>query len=416
MTQLMKLYGRMSGGTTPSIRSITKNGAPSTCGSGSVHTTRGTGTSGHASRTASMVRAWRPRSYSGNTGTFAGSGAMRATNRCASGAPSTLHDAENSTVSLDIPLVLGASSSVIVGAASAGSTVASHASSERRVVSGSLVEVCGSPMSISTGSSALTGRRPSGRPPDRPACVVDLGREERSAQPLQELAERAPVGIGPAGEGGVEVVEHDVAGAVEQLLARWRDAEPRDATVGAVCGAGHEPQLLERPYVAAGRRLVDLEPTREVGAGDRAVALDHTEGEEPGAADRRADGPDDALVLAHAPRTRRHEHGEVVDREQLGSREGRGSLTTPWCRREPAQPSARVVSMNSSTISKITSRAGRTVFIRPTICPTGNPASSRFCARVIRRPAALNSRPWSGIGSGSGVSSRAHASVHALRS
>ena len=52
----------------------------------------------------------------------------------------------------------------------------------------------------------------------------------------------------------------------------------------------------------------------------------------------------------------------------------------------------------------------------PTICPTGNPVSSVFWARLTRRAASANTIPWSGIGSGSGVSSRSHASVHAVRS
>ena len=52
----------------------------------------------------------------------------------------------------------------------------------------------------------------------------------------------------------------------------------------------------------------------------------------------------------------------------------------------------------------------------PTICPTGNPVSSLFCARLTRRAASAKTMPWSGIGSGSGVSARSHASVHAVRS
>ena len=40
-----KLYGSTSGGTTPSIRSIRKNGVPSTSPVGSISPTAGTGTS-----------------------------------------------------------------------------------------------------------------------------------------------------------------------------------------------------------------------------------------------------------------------------------------------------------------------------------------------------------------------------------
>jgi len=46
-----------------------------------------------------------------------------------------------------------------------------------------------------------------------------------------------------------------------------------------------------------------------------------------------------------------------------------------------------VVSIHSSTISKMTSFVGRTVFSRPTICPTGKPESSLRWTRETRRAA-----------------------------
>jgi hypothetical protein len=46
-----------------------------------------------------------------------------------------------------------------------------------------------------------------------------------------------------------------------------------------------------------------------------------------------------------------------------------------------------VVSIHSSTISKMTSLVGRTVFSRPTIWPTGNPDSSLRWTRETRRAA-----------------------------
>ncbi|GAA3167847.1 hypothetical protein GCM10020255_054510 [Rhodococcus baikonurensis] len=44
VTQDPKLYGMTSGGTSPEIRSITKNGAPNASGSDSDQYTAGTGT------------------------------------------------------------------------------------------------------------------------------------------------------------------------------------------------------------------------------------------------------------------------------------------------------------------------------------------------------------------------------------
>ncbi len=66
-------YGMMSGGTSPSTRSITKNGEPMAAGSSSNHKVRGTGTR-VCSPTSRMTRNWRSRSYTGNTGAASGSG------------------------------------------------------------------------------------------------------------------------------------------------------------------------------------------------------------------------------------------------------------------------------------------------------------------------------------------------------
>ena len=259
--------------------------------------------------------------------------------------PASLHDAANSTVSLDIPLVLGASNSTIVGVASSGSTVVSHASSAWRVASGSRVEVCGSPTSSSAASSAVmivlrppkTCRGPTSRP-RRPRRRAARCGAARAASPRVRRSATRPVG-----ERHVEVVQRDVAGAVEHLLAGRRHLQPRDATVGARRRVrSTSPSSSERPDVATRGRLVDLEPASELGTGDRSVPLDDAEREQPGAADRRADGTDDPLVLTGAARARRDEHREVVDREEVGVG-GDPRSASPTCprRRARATPCAR---------------------------------------------------------------------------
>src|SRR5438105_7273511 len=99
-----------SGGTTPSTRSMTKRGTPVAVPKASDHHTLGTGTD-DSSPTSLMTSNWRWRSYSGKTGTSAGSGATRATSFSWRGAPSSVHAAVNSTVSLDMPLADAAASS-----------------------------------------------------------------------------------------------------------------------------------------------------------------------------------------------------------------------------------------------------------------------------------------------------------------
>ena len=76
-TQPPKTYGGISGGASPSIRRITRNGVPSHCGSSSTQRTSGAGTSVRA-RTRFMHLAWSSMSYSGNTGYTSGIGASRA--------------------------------------------------------------------------------------------------------------------------------------------------------------------------------------------------------------------------------------------------------------------------------------------------------------------------------------------------
>ena len=82
------------------------------------------------------------------------------------------------------------------------------------------------------------------------------------------------------------------------------------------------------------------------------------------------------------------------------------------CSRRRILSSLLTVSSNSATRSAITSATGRTSFIRPTIWPTGIEITSGSLEALIRLCASATSRFCSGIGSGSGASSSAQASVH----
>ena len=76
-----------------------------------------------------------------------------------------------------------------------------------------------------------------------------------------------------------------------------------------------------------------------------------------------------------------------------------------------------VVSIHSSTMSKMTSRVGRTRVHAADDLADREPGELACSARgVIRRAASAKTMPCSGIGSGSGVSARSHASVQAVRS
>jgi hypothetical protein len=108
-------YGMRSGGTTPSMRSMTKNGAPSARSSVSSQTVVGMATSVRAA-TNRIALYCRGMSYTGKTGSDAGSGGSRNTNRrdCSWSSASDQW-AWNKIVSLDMPLVAGAMNSEIVG-------------------------------------------------------------------------------------------------------------------------------------------------------------------------------------------------------------------------------------------------------------------------------------------------------------
>jgi hypothetical protein len=75
---------------------------PRGSGDGSFQNVAGTGTS-VCSPTARISSNCRVRSYAGNTGTSAASGATRATSDSMRGPDSSVHAASKSRVSLDIP-------------------------------------------------------------------------------------------------------------------------------------------------------------------------------------------------------------------------------------------------------------------------------------------------------------------------
>src|SRR5581483_11335804 len=119
------VYGITSGGTTPSTKSIRKNGAPSTSPVVSIQRTWGTGTS-VSSETNRITSNWWSSRYDGNTGTSCAVGATRTTKRCSTGALSSVHCAVRMIVSDDMPFASTPLSTVTSGVAPPGRTVDSH--------------------------------------------------------------------------------------------------------------------------------------------------------------------------------------------------------------------------------------------------------------------------------------------------
>lgn len=125
-----------SGGTRPSTRSITKNGAPRGPGSSSSHRTRGTG-SPVRSAASRIVRYCRGMSYSGKIVYADGSAASLNAHARTGGSGCSM---SKSRVSLDMPLDSG---TLTFTASAPGRRTASHGVSLRATSSGSRVLVRG---------------------------------------------------------------------------------------------------------------------------------------------------------------------------------------------------------------------------------------------------------------------------------
>src|ERR1700722_7488492 len=145
------VYGMTSGGTTPSTKSIKKNGVPKTSPVCSSQRTRGTGTS-VSSPTFRITPNWWSSRYVGNTWTSSAVGATRATSFCVTGRPSSSQRAVKMMVSDDMPVESTPLSTVTCGIAPPGRTVDSHCDiTDGRVVTSRLERWSRSTLS-STGS------------------------------------------------------------------------------------------------------------------------------------------------------------------------------------------------------------------------------------------------------------------------
>src|SRR4051794_27674028 len=224
-------YGRTSGGIDPSTRRITKNGAPSGAAPASHHSVSGTGAadSSLTSRTTSNCACM---SYVGNTGTSAASGATLATSCSSCVAPSASGQvAENSTVSLDMPLASVPCTSLTRGVASGPSTVVSQVSKAARRVSGSrLLRRIAAPVSdvaVIPSRRSSQCRRHDARDLDREllrAVVADVEcpGEQRPEHHLEQRVDRPPRRPAVAREEALERLLHRLDGAGDQPLPHVR--------------------------------------------------------------------------------------------------------------------------------------------------------------------------------------------------
>src|SRR5262245_45544640 len=251
----------MSGGTRPSTRSITKNGAPSGAGSGSDQRTRGTGTTPSAA-ISRITRNWRSMSYSGKTGTAPGSGATRATSRSRRRAPPSPQASSKSSVSLDMPFVDGPSTGETSGAATAPSRAASQRSSRSRSSPRSRVEVRG---------RAIAPPSPPIVPAPSPTCAFPSGPGRAYSRGSRRVhGESRGRGAPRAGDpgsarGGSEEARGgdrvDVLADLRHAALAEDDDEAVPVLVLGVGRAGTDPRLGEK-HVAVARGGADLGPLR----------------------------------------------------------------------------------------------------------------------------------------------------------
>src|SRR6185295_8251267 len=236
--------------------------------------------------------------------------------------------------------------------------------------------------------------RTSARFADRPPRLVGLGGQQRAPEAVEQLREVRAVGGRPVLQRDRVVVQRDRPHLRQHALAGGGDGEAGDAPIVGIHAARDEPLLFERSDLPARVRLVDLQAPRHVGDRNRPVALDQPQRAEVRLRYAEPECELEPLALPRAAGARDHERGELVDPLEIGI--GR----SPRAHSASMSVSSRwVVSTHSSTMSKMTSRTGRTEFMLPTICPTGKPVSCLFWARLTRRAASAKTIPWSGIGS-----------------